>query len=174
MDGGPDGGDDDPGSNRGGLRILRDTLVSVLDLEEDIEVVAQVAVGECIVPAAMAERPDLAVLDIDMPGVDGLTAAAELHERLPSCRVVILTVLGRPGFLRRALDAHVSGFLVKDAPSGELIGSLRRVAGGERVIDPQVAVTSAGAPGRQGTGVRRQARPAWADERRLTRGARGR
>jgi len=131
------------------MRILRDTLVSVLNLEEDIEVVAQVAAGECIVPAAVAERPDLAVLDIDMPGVDGLTAAAELHERLPSCRVVILTVLGRPGFLRRALDAHVSGFLVKDAPSDELIGSLRRVAGGERVIDPQVAVAAletAGSP----------------------------
>jgi two-component system response regulator DesR len=112
------------------MRILRDTLVSVLNLEEDIEVVAQVAVGDGIVPAALAERPDLAVLDIDMPRVDGLTAAAELHERLPACRVVILTVLGRPGLLRRALAAHVSGFLVKDAPSDELIGALRRVAAG--------------------------------------------
>jgi two-component system response regulator DesR len=124
------------------MRILRDTLVSVLNLEEDIEVVAQAATGECIVPAALAERPDLAMLDIDMPGVDGLTAAAELHERLPACRVVILTVLGRPGFLRRALDAHVSGFLVKDAPSDELIDALRRVAAGERVIDPKVALAT--------------------------------
>jgi two-component system response regulator DesR len=131
------------------MRILRDTLVSVLNLEEDIEVVAQVAVGDGIVPAALAERPDLAVLDIHMPRVDGLTAAAELHERLPACRVVILTVLGRPGLLRRALAAHVSGFLVKDAPSDELIGALRRVAAGERVIDPQVALAAletAGSP----------------------------
>ena len=100
-------------------------------------------------PAAEAERPDLAVLDIDMPGVDGLTAAAELHERLPACRVVILTVLGRPGLLRRALAAQVSGFLVKDAPSDELIDALRRVAAGERVIDPHVAlaaVETAGSP----------------------------
>jgi two-component system, NarL family, response regulator DesR len=131
------------------MRILRDTLVSVLNLEEDIEVVAQVAAGDGIVPAALAERPDLAVLDIDMPRVDGLTAAAELYERLPACRVVILTVLGRPGLLRRALAAHVSGFLVKDAPSDELIGALRRVAAGERVIDPQVALAAletAGSP----------------------------
>ena len=128
------------------MRILRDTLVSVLNLEEDIEVVAQVAAGEDIVPAAVAEHPDLAVVDIDLPGVDGLTAAAELHERLPACRVVILTVLGRPGLLRRALAAHVSGFLVKDAPADDLIHALRRVAAGERVIDPQAALETAGSP----------------------------
>ena len=124
------------------MRILRDTLVSVLNLEEDIEVVAQVAAGHDVVPAAVAEHPDVAVVDIDLPGVDGLTAAAELHERLPGCRVVILTVLGRPGLLRRALAAHVSGFLVKDAPSDELMHALRRVAAGERVIDPQVALAA--------------------------------
>ena len=77
-----------------------------------------------------------------MPGIDGLTAVAALHERLPACRVVILTVRGRPGFLRRTLDAHVSGFVVKDAPSGELIGTLRRISAGERVIDPQVALAA--------------------------------
>jgi two-component system, NarL family, response regulator DesR len=88
------------------MRILRDTLVSVLNLEDDIKVVAQVAAGTDIVTAALAERPDLAVLDIDLPGLDGITAAARLHERLPACRVVILTVLGRPGQLRAALDAH--------------------------------------------------------------------
>src|ERR1051326_8907654 len=96
------------------MRILRDMLVSMLNLEDDIKVVAQVADGAVVVPAALAERPDLAVLDIDMPEVDGLTAAAELHKQLPACRVVILTVLGRPGQLRQALSAHVSGFLVKD------------------------------------------------------------
>jgi two-component system, NarL family, response regulator DesR len=124
------------------MRILRDMLVSMLNLEDDIKVVAQVADGTGVVPSALAERPDLAVLDIDMPGLDGLSAAAELHERLPACRVVILTVLGRPGQLRQALAAHVSGFLVKDTPSEQLIGILRRVAAGERVIDPKLALAT--------------------------------
>ena len=124
------------------MRILRDTLVSVLNLEDDIKVVAQVAAGTDIVPAALVERPDVAVLDIDLPGLDGLTAAVQLHERLPSCRVVILTVLGRPGQLREALNAHVSGFMVKDAPSDQLIDVLRRVAAGERVIDQKLALAT--------------------------------
>ena len=124
------------------MRILRDMLVSTLNLEEDFKVVAEVADGTGVVPAALAERPDLAVLDIDMPGLDGLAAAAELHERLPACRAVILTVLGHPGQLRQALAAHVSGFLVKDAPSDQLIGVLRRVAAGERVVDPKLALAT--------------------------------
>ena len=124
------------------MRILRDVLVAVLNLEDDIKVVTQVAGGTDIVPAALAERPDIAVLDIDMPGLDGLTAAAQLHERLPACRVVILTVLGRPGQLRQALAAHVSGFLVKDTPADQLIGVLRSVAAGERVIDPKLALAA--------------------------------
>jgi two-component system response regulator DesR len=131
------------------MRILRDTLVSVLSLEDDIDVVAAVATGAAVVPAALQHRPDLAMLDIDMPGVDGLTAADELHEQLPGCRVVILTVLGQPGTLRKALAAHVSGFLVKDAPAGDLIEALRRVAAGDRVIDPQLALAAletAGSP----------------------------
>ena len=124
------------------MRILRDTLVAVLRLEADIEVVAQVPDGQAIVPAAVEYRPDLALLDIDLPGVDGLTAAGQLHERLPECRVLILTVLGKPGSLRRALDAHVAGFLVKDAPADELIAAVRRVAAGERVFDPKLAVAA--------------------------------
>jgi len=124
------------------MRILRDMLVSTLNLEEDFKVVAEVADGTGVVPAALAARPDLAVLDIDMPGLDGLAAAAELHERLPACRAVILTVLGHPGQLRQALAAHVSGFLVKDAPSDQLIGVLRRVAAGERVVDPKLALAT--------------------------------
>jgi len=124
------------------MRILRDMLVSTLNLEEDFKVVAEVADGTGVVPAALAERPDLAVLDIDMPGLDGLAAAAELHERLPTCRAVILTVLGYPGQLRQALAAHVSGFLVKDAPSDQLTGVLRRVAAGERVVDPKLALAT--------------------------------
>ena len=124
------------------MRILRDTLVSVLNLEDDIKVVAQVAAGADIVPAALAERPGLAVLDIDLPGIDGITAAAQLHEQMPECRVVILTVLGRPGQLRAALDAHVVGFMVKDTPSDQLIDALRKVATGDRVIDPKLALAA--------------------------------
>ncbi|MFG2001121.1 DNA-binding response regulator [Spirillospora sp. NPDC048911] len=124
------------------MRILRDTLVALLDLEEDFEIVAALADGDGIVPAALRHRPDVAVLDIDLPGTDGLTAAARLHERLPECRTLILTGLGRPGTLRRALAAHVSGFLLKDAPSQELIDAVRRVAAGDRVIDPKLALAA--------------------------------
>jgi DNA-binding NarL/FixJ family response regulator len=122
------------------MRILRDTLVALLRLEDDLDVVAEVTDGQAIVPAAMASQPDVAVVDIDLPGTDGLTAAAELHERCPGCRVLILTVLGKPGNLRRALAAHVAGFLPKDTPAAELVDAVRKVAAGERVIDPQLAL----------------------------------
>ena len=124
------------------MRILRDTLVAVLGLETDIEVVAQVADGDAIVPAALKERPDVAVVDIDLPGIDGLTAAARLREQHPDCRVLILTVLGRPGNLRRALAAGVAGFLPKETPAGELVAAVRRVAAGEKVIDTHLAVAA--------------------------------
>lgn len=124
------------------MRILRDALVAVLQLEDDIEVVAELESGDQIVPRALELRPDVAVLDIDLPGIDGLTAAAELHQRLASCRVLILTGLGRPGNLRRALAAQVAGFAVKDAPSHELIKTVRKVAGGERVIDQRLALAA--------------------------------
>jgi two-component system response regulator DesR len=94
----------------------------------------------------VAERPDVAVVDIDLPGTDGLAAAAALHERCPQCRVLILTVLDRPGDLRRALAARVAGFLPKDRPAGELVDAVRRVAAGERVIDPQLAVKALEVP----------------------------
>ncbi len=122
------------------MRILRDTLVALLRLEDDIEVVAEVADGRAIVPTALDKRPDVAVVDIDLPGTDGLTAAAELHERCPGCQVLILTVLGKPGNLRRALAAHVAGFLPKDTPAAELVAAVRRVVAGERVIDPQLVL----------------------------------
>jgi two-component system, NarL family, response regulator DesR len=128
------------------MGILRDTLVAVLNLRDDLEVVAQVADGNAIVPAALKHRPDVAVVDIDLPGADGISAAAELRDRLPSCRVLILTVFARPDNLRRALAAHVSGFLVKDTPADELIGAIRRIAGGERVIDPHLALSTLEAP----------------------------
>jgi len=118
------------------MRILRDTLVAVLGLETDIEVVAQVADGNAIVPSALAQRPDVAVVDIDLPGTHGLTAAARLREQQPDCRVLILTVLGRPGNLRRALAVGVAGFLPKETPAGDLVDAVRRVAAGEKVIDP--------------------------------------
>ena len=124
------------------MRILRDSLVALLRLEDDLEVVAELASGAEIVPAALEHRPDVALIDIDLPGTDGLTAAAELHERLPGCRTLILTGLARPGVLRRALAIHVSGFMVKDAPSGELVDAVRRVAAGERLIDPKLALAA--------------------------------
>jgi two-component system, NarL family, response regulator DesR len=117
------------------MRILRDTLVALLNLEDDLDVVAELATGDQIVPAALKHHPDVAVIDIDLPGTDGLTAAAELHRRLPQCRTLILTALGRPGTLRRALDANVSGFMVKDSPADGLIDAVRRIARGERLID---------------------------------------
>lgn len=124
------------------MRILRDTLVAVLDLEDDLEVVAEVASGDQILAEALQHRPDVAVLDIDLPGVDGLTAAAELHDRLPECRVLILTGLGRPGYLHQAIATHASGLMLKDAPSDDLIAAVRRVAAGGRVFDVNLMVTA--------------------------------
>jgi two-component system, NarL family, response regulator DesR len=124
------------------IRILRDTLVAVLNLEEDIEVVAEASTGEAIAPAAAATMADVALVDIDLPGTDGLTAAARLHEHCPHCKVLILTVLGSPGNLRQALAAHVAGFLVKDTPAADLADAVRKVAAGARVIDPQLALAA--------------------------------
>jgi two-component system response regulator DesR len=116
------------------VEVLRDTLVALLELEGDLEVVAELASGDRIVPEALARHPDVALLDIDLPGTDGLTAAAELRERLPACRVLILTGLATPDSRRRALAAGVSGFMVKDGPADDLIDAVRRVARGERVF----------------------------------------
>lgn len=129
------------------MRILRDTLTAVLNLEDDIEVVAQVPDGDAIVPTALTALPDVAVVDIDLPGTDGIAAAADLRERRPECRVLILTVLGKPGNLRRALAAGVAGFLPKETPAGELVDAVRRIAAGGRVIDPQLAVAALEVPG---------------------------
>ena len=122
--------------------ILRDTLVAVLDLEEDMQVVAQVSHGDQIVPAARRCQPDVAVLDIDLPGQDGLTAAGQLSADLPDCRVLILTALAQPANLRTALAADVAGFLAKDTPAVDLIRAIRDIARGARVIDPAVAVAA--------------------------------
>jgi two-component system response regulator DesR len=114
----------------------------LIQLEDDLQVVAEVASGDGIVPAALEHRPDVALVDIDLPVVDGLTAAAELNRRLPQCRILVLTGLGRPGHLRRAVAAHVAGFTLKDAPSHELVAAVREVAAGGRVFDPKLAVAA--------------------------------
>jgi two-component system response regulator DesR len=119
--------------------MLRGALALLLGLEPDLDVVAQVDNGAAIVPTALRERPDVALLDIEMPGGNGLTATAELRERLPGCRVLILTTFGRPGYLRRAMEAGASGFLVKDGPVDGLATAIRRVLAGEKVVDPVLA-----------------------------------
>ncbi|WP_226024542.1 response regulator transcription factor [Streptomyces hyderabadensis] len=122
--------------------MMRGALALLLGLEADIEVVAQVAAGDEIVPAALAHRPDIALLDIELPGQSGLDAAAELRERAPGCRVLILTTFGRPGYLRRAMEAGAAGFLVKDGPVEELADAIRRVLAGETVVDPALAAAA--------------------------------
>jgi two-component system response regulator DesR len=120
------------------MHLIRGALVALLSLEEDMRVVAELDRGDEIVSTAVATKPDVAVVDIDLPGMDGLTAAAELHDALPDCRTLVLTGLSQPGLLLRALQAHVRGFIVKDAPAEALAAGVRRVYAGERVIDPDL------------------------------------
>jgi two-component system, NarL family, response regulator DesR len=122
--------------------LVRGALRALLDLEEDIEVVAEVGRGDEVLAAARAHRPDVALLDIEMPGRDGLEAARELASELPDVRAVVLTTFGRPGFLRRAMEVGASGFLVKDSPVAELARAIRAVVAGERVIDRDLAAAA--------------------------------
>ena len=122
--------------------MVRGALAALLALEEDIEIVAEVSRGDEVIPAALDSLPDVALLDIEMPGGNGLSAAAALKENLPSCRVVILTVFGRAGYLKRAMESRAVGFLVKDAPASELASAIRRVMAGERVVDPGLAAAA--------------------------------
>jgi two-component system response regulator DesR len=124
------------------MHMVRGALVALLNLEPDIEVVAESASGDEILPIALRTRPDVAVIDIDLPGIDGLSAASLVHEQVPGCRTLILTSLGRPGTLRRALSARVGGFILKDARPAELADAIRKVAGGQRVIDSQLALAA--------------------------------
>ncbi|GAB3274446.1 response regulator transcription factor [Parasphingorhabdus pacifica] len=128
------------------MHMIRGAFVALLDLEPDIKVVAEVENGDEIMPVAREHLPDVAVLDIDLPGKDGLTAAGEIHEQLPAVRTLILTGLGRPGTLRRALSARVGGFILKDAPSAELADTIRRVSSGERVVDSKLALAAWDSP----------------------------
>jgi two-component system response regulator DesR len=122
--------------------MVRGALVALLSLEADMEIVAEVARGDGVLAAALAAQPDVALLDIEMPGCDGLTAAAQVHAQLPACRILILTTFGRPGYLRRAMESGVVGFLLKDAPAAQLSSAIRRAMAGERVVDPTLAVSA--------------------------------
>jgi two-component system, NarL family, response regulator DesR len=119
--------------------LVRSALAALLDLEDDFEVVAQVGRGDQVVAAARDHAVDVALLDIEMPGLDGLAAAAALTSAVPGCRALILTTFGRPGYLRRAMESGALGFVVKDAPAEQLADAVRRVARGERVVDPTLA-----------------------------------
>lgn len=119
--------------------LVRGAMAALLGLEEDLEVVAEVGTGDEVLEAALRTRPDVAVLDVEMPGADGITVAAELTRRLPETKVLIVTTFGRPGYLRRALESGASGFVVKDTPSDELAEAVRTVARGGRVVDPSLA-----------------------------------
>ena len=122
--------------------MIRGAFAALIGLESDMRVVAQVGSGDEVVSAALRSTPDVALLDVQMPGLDGLSAAASLAEQLPGCRVIILTTFGRPGYLRRAMEAKAAGFLVKDAPPETLIDAIRRVHSGLRVVDPNLAAES--------------------------------
>jgi len=122
------------------MHMVQGALAALLELEPDLEVVAKVDRGDLIVPTALECRPDVAIIDVDLPNMNGLDAAALLHERLPECRTLILTALGRPGTLRRAMAAHVSGYLLKDSPAEGLARAVREVAAGRRVVNPQLVM----------------------------------
>ena len=123
-------------------RMFRAAIRRLLELEGDIEVVAEAACGDEIVGLARESAPDVALIDIELPGVDGLTAAAALHREVPACCCLIVTTFGRPGFLQRAMDAGAAGFVLKDDPPEALAGAIRRCAGGERIIDPALAAAA--------------------------------
>jgi two-component system response regulator DesR len=122
--------------------MVRGALVSLLGLEDDIEVVAEVGRGDEVLAAARSARAEVALLDIGLPGMDGLEVAAALREELPDVRVVMLTTFNRPGYLRRAMEAGAAGFLLKDAPASELARAIRSAAAGERVVDPGLAAAA--------------------------------
>ena len=127
--------------------LVRSALAALLELEDDFEVVAQTGRGDEVVRTALDTKPDVALLDIEMPGLDGLAAAAALTAALPQCRVIILTTFGRPGYLRRAMESGALGFVVKDTRAEQLADAVRRVHAGERVVDPALAAaTLAGGP----------------------------
>ena len=122
--------------------LVRGALAALLDLEPDFEVVAEVGRGDEVVDAAVRERADVVLMDVEMPGLDGIAATAALRAAVPACKVLMVTTFGRPGYLRRAMEAGALGFVVKDAPAEELAAAVRRVAAGLRVVDPTLAAAT--------------------------------
>jgi len=122
--------------------MVRGAIRALLAMEDDIEVVAETGRADELLATAVESKPDVALVDIEMPGGDGITAAAALHEKLPQCRSLILTTFGKPGFLRRAMATGSFGFLLKDAPPEQLAHAIRRTARGERVVDPGLAASA--------------------------------
>jgi two-component system response regulator DesR len=124
------------------MHLIRGALVALLSREDDIDIVAELDRGDEIVETAIGTQPDVAVLDIDLPGIDGLAAAEQLHHRLPHCQILVLTGLSQPGHLLRALKVHVRGFLLEDAPASMLADAVRRVANNERVLDTELVAAA--------------------------------
>ncbi|MEU7774861.1 response regulator transcription factor [Micromonospora taraxaci] len=119
--------------------LVRGALAALLSLEPDLTVVAEVGRGDEVVPEALSSAPDVALLDVEMPGLDGIAATTALRAAMPTCRVLVVTTFGRPGYLRRAMEAGASGFVVKDTPARQLADAVRRVHAGLRVVDPTLA-----------------------------------
>jgi two-component system response regulator DesR len=122
--------------------LVRGALAALLQLEDDLDVVVEVSRGDEVVAAALEHRPDVALLDVEMPGIDGLAAARLLKKAMPSCQVLMVTTFGRPGYLKQAMSAGASGFVVKDTPARQLADAVRRVHSGLRVVDPTLAAES--------------------------------
>jgi two-component system response regulator DesR len=122
--------------------LVRGALAALLDLEPDFEVVSEVSRGDEVVAEAERVRPDVALLDVEMPGLDGVSAARALHAAMPACRILMVTTFGRPGYLRQAMAAGASGFVVKDTPARQLADAVRRVHQGLRYVDPVLAADS--------------------------------
>jgi len=122
--------------------LLRQALAEILDREDDIAVVAQVGRGDQVLAAALRTRPQVALIDIEMPGRDGIVCTADLREHLPSCRVLVLTVFDRPGYLKRALENGAQGYILKDTAPHDLVQAIGQAAAGGRVIDPELATTA--------------------------------
>lgn len=122
--------------------LVRGAMAALLSLEDDVEVVAQASRGDEVVALALETSPQVALLDVEMPGLDGIAVTAALREKVPDCRVLVVTTFGRPGYLRRAMESGASGFMVKDAPVDRLVDAIRRVHQGLRVVDPELAAAS--------------------------------
>ncbi len=122
--------------------LVRGALAALLDLESDLTVVAEASRGDEVVAVATEHRPQVVLMDVEMPGLDGIAATKQLRAALPDVRVLIVTTFGRPGYLRRGLQAGAAGFVVKDTPAKELADAVRRVHQGLRVVDPALATDS--------------------------------